>query len=94
VWEKQAVANPFLFKLLLAITASSTVNGVSWSPDGSQIAGGLADSTATVWDSTSGKSVFTYQGHHSAVTGVAWSPDGKRVASWGADHTVQVWHLS
>lgn len=78
---------------------STTVNTVTWSPDGKYIASGAFDKTVQVWDAASGNKALTYRGHSSSLFKVRWSPDGKRIASGGGfnaepnhgDTTVQVW---
>ncbi len=73
---------------------TGTVEAVAWSPDGKRIASGSSDTTAQVWDATTGKTSLTYSGHGDRVTSVAWSPDGKRIASASGDQTVQIWDAS
>lgn len=72
-----------------------TFTVAAYSLDGKYIAIGRDNKTVQVWDSSSGKLVYTYRGHSNATLGfisaLAWSPDGKRIASGSADKTVQVW---
>jgi WD40 repeat protein len=67
------------------------VNAVSWSSDGKTIATASGDKTVRLWDSTTGKSTRTFDGHTAGVAVVAFSPDGKSVASGGSDKKVLVW---
>jgi hypothetical protein len=64
---------------------------VAFSPDGRLLASGSADQTVKLWDSASGKELFSLQGHTKGVTSVAFSPDGTRLASASDDKTVRVW---
>jgi WD40 repeat protein/serine/threonine protein kinase len=53
---------------------------LAWSPDGKTIAVALDDSTARLWDVSSGKETHKLEGHEGVfVRGLAWSPDGKRL---------------
>src|SRR5579864_7055203 len=70
------------------------VLNVAWSPDGTRLASGSRNGTVQVWDTKTGKRLFTYRGHSNEVLGVAWSPDGTRIASASRDTTVQVWDAS
>ncbi len=76
----------------------NSIDSISWSPDGSQIASSSEDGTVQVWNAFTGDNITTYLGHIShdvpyAVLRVAWSPIGNRIASSGVDETVQVWEV-
>ena len=58
----------------------------AWSPNGQLIASGGDDGTVQIWDPTTGKLIFTYNGYAGKgqsieVVTLAWSPDGKRIVS-------------
>lgn len=65
---------------------------LAWSPDGTQVVSGSADTTAQVWMGRTGKQTSLFRGHTACVTAVAWSPDGQWIASGGCDKTVFVWN--
>jgi tetratricopeptide (TPR) repeat protein len=45
----------------------------------------------TIWDSTTGKELFSFKGHDGEVVSVAFSPDGQHLASGSVDRTVKIW---
>jgi WD40 repeat protein/tRNA A-37 threonylcarbamoyl transferase component Bud32 len=69
----------------------AAVLSVSWSPNGTLLATGSEDLTATVWDAVSGQEMLTLKGHTSAVSSVSWSPDGTRLTTGSHDGTAKVW---
>src|SRR5262249_46530603 len=88
--------------LRYALTHTSTVNAVAWSPDGTRIASACGnlflggEHVVKIWDAATGRQVLTYRGHTTAVNTIAWSPDGKRLASASSalDKTVRIWEAT
>ena len=80
------------------------INSVVFSPDGRRIATASDDKTVKIWESLTGKVVFTFKGHSSKITHAVFSPDGKWVASassfpeteakvWNADTGKEIFSL-
>ena len=69
---------------------SDSVWSVAFSPDGTQIVSGSADTTLRRWDAVSGAHLNTLKGHSDTVTSVVFSPDGTQVVSGSADKTLQI----
>ena len=44
-----------------------------------------------LWDSATGASIATLEGHSNIVTSLSFSPDGSRLASGSHDETVRLW---
>ena len=70
---------------------SSSVNVLSFSPDGSRLASGSYDHTVRLWDGSTGVPITTLEGHSESVTSLSFSPDGSRLALGLYDHTVRLW---
>ncbi|HSJ88587.1 MAG TPA: helix-turn-helix domain-containing protein, partial [Anaerolineales bacterium] len=69
------------------------LTNVAVSPDGKRIATSSLDGTARLWDTATGKELFTLQSHTDEVWGVAFSPDGTRLVTSSSDHTAIVWDV-
>src|SRR5207302_268951 len=71
------------------------VNAVAFSPDGKQLAAGLANNAVLHFDlgAKDFKPVKTLTGHTGAVSALAFTPSGSQLLSASADKTVQVWDL-
>jgi WD40 repeat protein len=76
-------------------TPSAGGNNLSFSPDGTRLAGGggsyqQPDATAEgqVWDVATGRELFRLGGHVGRLPWVAYSPDGRRLVSTGKDGKV------
>jgi WD domain, G-beta repeat/Planctomycete cytochrome C len=78
-------------KLRLSVPMSfDTVNGASWSPDGSKLAFGLNDNTVRVIDANTGQQVL-YQGAHSDwVLDTTFSLDGTFLVSVSRDRAMKL----
>ena len=70
----------------------STVNSLSFSPDGRALASGNRDRTVRVWDARTGEQLHKLVGHTAPVNSVVFSPDGSTLASGCMDHTVRLWN--
>jgi tetratricopeptide (TPR) repeat protein len=64
---------------------------VAFSQDGTRIATGHYNKTATIWDAETLTALVELIGHTGNVNSVAFSPDGKRVVTGGGDRTVKIW---
>ncbi|MEG4174037.1 WD40 repeat domain-containing protein, partial [Microcoleus sp. S13_C3] len=72
---------------------SKSVKAVAVTADGKRAISGSRDQTLKVWDLTTGKELFTLNGHRQ-VYAVAVTPDGKRAISGSDDNTLKVWDLT
>jgi WD40 repeat protein len=72
---------------------SGFVYTVEFSPDGRILASGGADRRIRLWNTESGKIIYTLDGHQDAVTAVKFMPNGKILISAGADRTLRFWDL-
>ncbi|KAI0435534.1 WD40-repeat-containing domain protein [Xylaria telfairii] len=82
--------DPVIGTMLREVHTDSDVNGLAFSPDGSQLAS-CSDITVGLWDVATGIMRQKLEGHTERVYAVAFSPDGSRLASGSYDHTVRLW---
>ncbi|MCI0541622.1 MAG: protein kinase [Verrucomicrobiales bacterium] len=97
LWTASGERNP------LTIRAATNVLAVALSPDGRRIVGGSGgqslnefasgsgEHAARVWDTASGKLLFSLSGHTSGVSSAAFSSDGQRMVTGSGDKTAIVW---
>ena len=65
---------------------------MAFSPDGSRLVSGGADSTLRLWDTTNGESIGEpLKGHTNEVKSVAFNHTGSRIVSGSGDTTVRLW---
>lgn len=68
-------------------------HAISWSPNGNLVASAGGDGIIEVWESATGRPVFTFRGHASnRVEALAWSPDGRQIASGDLSGKIFLWN--
>lgn len=81
--------------LLLSVPLTSdTLFGVSWSPDGKQVAVGCTDSTVRAFHSDTGEAVFFNGAHDDWALDTVFSVDGSHLVSVGRDMTARLYEIS
>ena len=80
-------------ELLLSESHSRAPHALSFSPDGSLLCTGGADSIARVWDLRTGNTIMILEGHMRDIHALDWAPDGYRVVSGSADGLAIVWDV-
>ena len=73
---------------------TSSVDSVSFSPDGKTLASGSGDKTIKLWNVVTGQLINTLNGHSRDITSVSFSPDGKTLASGSLDNTIKLWNVT
>jgi WD40 repeat protein len=74
------------------LSGAGTALGLSFSPDGTRLAGVSREGFLRLWDVISRRLIAGKLTHGGAVIwSVAFSPDGSRIATAGNDQTVRVW---
>lgn len=53
-----------------------------------------ADAAVKVWDTLTGRLVYTFEGHLAGISTLAWSPDGQWIASGSDDKTIRLWNVN
>ena len=69
----------------------TTVNDLSFSPDGVHLASVSEDRTVKVWDWQTGRQVWSEIAHANSSEHVAFSPDGQTLATTGSDNLLRLW---
>jgi WD40 repeat protein len=73
--------------------ANGYVCAVEFSHDGKILASGGADRQIRLWNTDTGKIIYTFDGHLESVTAIQFMPNGKILISTGADRTIRFWDL-
>lgn len=64
---------------------------LAFSQDSKEIITGGRDRVAKVWETATGRQLFTLEGHEGAVTSVSFSPDGSRILTRCDPGFLRVW---
>lgn len=69
--------------------STAGITPLAWSPDGDNLAIGLADGSVRIWNKKAETYIAAFRDLDEPVTSIAWSPDGS-LAAGTEDGTVQV----
>ena len=84
-------------ELELEWSPPGAICGITFSPDGKLVAGGVCSykqgnaGRAFVWDVRTGQQILTLEGHADIIADLAFSPDGSRIASASIHRDAKVW---
>jgi WD40 repeat protein len=70
---------------------SNSLNGLSFSPDGTRLASASLDQTARLWDVKTGAEIAVLRGHWAQLWAATFSPDSRRLVTSSEDHTMRLW---
>lgn len=70
------------------------INGLAYSPDGSQLITAHESGVARLWAVESTDFLMRFTGHTSALTDISFSPDGSRIITASADGTARIWNAT
>jgi serine/threonine protein kinase len=70
------------------------VYGVTFSPDGSQIASVSDDQTIRLWNAATGELLRTFSGHADQLYAPRFTPDGARLVTASQAGVVKIWDLA
>jgi WD40 repeat protein len=73
---------------------TDAVYAVAFSPDGGLLASAAGDRTVKVWDTRTGKRLYSLSESTAELYALAFRPDGKQLAAGGVDKTLRTWNVS
>ncbi|MEM1252549.1 MAG: AAA-like domain-containing protein [Cyanobacteria bacterium P01_H01_bin.21] len=66
----------------------------SFSPSGDRIVTASYDSTARVWDASTGEQLAEFTGHTDSINDASFAPTGNRIVTSSNDFTARVWQIN
>lgn len=78
-------------KLVLPVGHTKTIYSAQFSPDSKYVVTASKDKTAKMWESSSGKLLYSLEGFDYSVNSAQFSPDGKNIVTASSDKTIKIW---
>lgn len=72
---------------------TAVISWIAFSPDDSKVLTCSNDTTAKLWDRSTGEVLHTLSGHGSILFTGSFNPEGTRIVTGSADRTVSVWNV-
>lgn len=97
IWSITNEAPTLLFTL---VGHTDEVNNINWWGDRANRYGTMKlitasdDTTAKIWNTSTGELLFTLSGHRGVVNYAVFSPDGQYVATSSTDNTAKIWNAN
>jgi WD40 repeat protein len=79
--------------LNLVVSDYTTVNAVSFSPDGDFLVT-CGETGVRIWDSATAAPVMSLPAHHGPVNAVAFNPDGRSILAANEEGTLTLWDIA
>ncbi|MCX6125115.1 MAG: WD40 repeat domain-containing protein, partial [Proteobacteria bacterium] len=70
---------------------TDSIRSADFSHDGTKVVTGSDDSTAKIWNASSGTEILTLKGHDRFVSAASFSSDGTKVITGSGDNTAKIW---
>ncbi len=70
------------------------ISTLAFSPDGEILAIGLTNGMIQLWQVSSGKLLYSLQGHNNTIGSLAFSPNGGLLASGSWDNNITLWQVN
>lgn len=78
----------------IVVNRNPAAASLSFSNDGQHILTGNYDTTARLWDSTTGRLLKTFMGHNNSILSTAIASDQQHVLTGSADTTARIWDVT
>ncbi|MES2799800.1 MAG: caspase family protein [Bacteroidota bacterium] len=78
-------------KLGLPTGHTGSLISAVFSSDGKMILTGSTDNTARLWDTKTGKLIYTLLGHSEAIISAEFNADGSKILTGSNDNTARIW---